>query len=121
MQMISKMSLENIFTFSDKITDNYVEYEKVGSDVWILRHYIDPDNGKLFVMLLKESFTQMKNKGCTRYKQCVSFDDWEKYLKKSEHWNIISQNFTEKTMIIDCDIDWAGTLIIQGLLEIIEE
>jgi hypothetical protein len=108
---------KNIFVFCDKISDNYIVFRKDGKDVWIDKYYVDPDNGKLFVILLKDSFEKMKRKGCETYKQIVDADEWESFLKNIFGWEIISQDNENKTILLSCTIDDAPICITNSLLK----
>lgn len=101
-------------TFSDKITENFIEFKIDGDCAWIEKYYIDPDNGKLFMMLLKESFIKMKENGCKFHMQYVSIDEWENGIKNIEGWSIDS--VSDDSILIKCDIDMAPICIANGLL-----
>lgn len=126
------MTEENIFRFADKCTYNYIEFEKSENITWITSQYVDPDNCKLFMLLLKSSFENMKSKGCTTYQQLVLQSDWDGFLKENKEW-VIVEKYDESlnsaddndnnnnsnhpaTILISCDIDFATELIIDGFL-----
>jgi len=106
----------NIFVFCDKISDNFITFRKNNEDVWIDRYYVDQENGKLFVMLLKDSFQKMKDKGCKIYKQYVSADEWESFLKNISGWEVLLHHDNDNVILIACTIDDAPTCIVNGLL-----
>ena len=108
---------KNIFVFCDKISDNFIVFRKDEKDVWIDKYYVDPDNGKLFVMLLKDSFGKMKCEGCNTYKQFVNVDEWESFLKNISGWKILSQDNENNTILLSCTIDDAPICITNGLLK----
>lgn len=103
------------FKFFDKITDNYIEFRIDGNCAWIERYYVDNDNGKMFIMLLKESFLEMKKKGCSCHMQYVSAEEWDKSIKNVEGWEIVSVD-SSNIMLIKCDIDIAPICIADGLM-----
>jgi hypothetical protein len=109
--------MDNNFTFSDKITENFIEFRKDGSNLWIEKYFVDPENGKLFAMLLKESFTKMKKKGCKTYMQYVSVEDWENFIKNIPEWKIVSLDNVKKLMLLSCDINCAPVCIMRGFLD----
>lgn len=108
--------MSKIFTFSDKITDNFIEFRQEGSKLWIDKYFIDQENGKLFAMLLKESFSKMKKKGCKEYFQYVTTEEWDNYLKNIQEWKIVSVDDANKLILLKCDIKRAPICIMQGFL-----
>lgn len=114
------MENTNIFRFNDKCTDNFIEFEKFEQSTWIVNHYVDPDNCKLFMLLLKSSFENMKNHGCTEFKQLILETEWTDFLCENKEWEIIEKYPGDKNspsvMMIKCDIDIAHELVIDGFL-----
>ncbi len=114
------MSKDKIFRFTDKCTCNFVEFEKSDFATWINTHYIDPDNCKLFMLLLKSSFDNMKLTGCTEYHQLVLQTDWDDFLGENKEWSIIekyeSNEYIPATLLVSCHIDVANELVIDGFL-----
>lgn len=110
----------NIFKYTDKCTYNFVEMEKYNESLWINSHYVDPDNCKMFIILLKFAFENMKSKGCTEFQQIVLESDWNEFLHENIEWNIIEKykgnNNVPDTLLIKCNIDFANELIIDGFL-----
>ena len=109
------MSNKNIYEFSDKISENYIQYEKDGKNVWINNYYVDENNGKLFTMMLKESFSQMKKKGCEYHFQIVDQNEWISSLSKIKGWKFNSK-YDDQNVVIYCHIDDAPFCIMKGIL-----
>ena len=105
----------NVFIFSEKISKNSIEFEKDGSHTWINSHYLDPDNGKLFVVLLSESCIEMKKKGCKILLHLVSSDDWNSFVKNTPGWSVIKHNKQENTTLLGCSIDNAPYCVFDGI------
>jgi hypothetical protein len=114
------MQKDNIFRFTDKCTYSFVEFEKSDLITWINSHYVDPDNCKLFMLLLKSSFDDMKLVGCTEYRQLVLQTDWDDFLSENKEWSIVekyeSGGEVPATMLVSCNIDVANELVIDGFL-----
>jgi len=104
----------NIFRFTEKLTTNIINFSKSGKIALIDDYYVDPENGKSFVILLKSSFATMKKNGCIAYRQTVSTHDWENFLRNDTNWKIIKQY--EDIVTIECDIDSAPECIIGGFI-----
>lgn len=113
---------QNIFRFADKATDNFIVFEMNidNKSTWINSHYVDPDNCKLFMLLLKSSLQTMKNKGCQYFEQLVLETDWTDFLCENDEWSIVekyvSVDDVPETILIKCHIDIAHELIIDGFL-----
>ena len=105
----------NIFRFTQKHSDNVILFSKLGKTAYIDNYYVQPENGKSFVILLKSSFATMKKNGCNYYSQTISREDWENYLKDNDEWKIIKEY--EDIMTIACDIDAASECIVDGFLK----
>lgn len=129
--MSNILTEENIFRFTDKCTLNYVEFEKQDHVTWINSHYVDPDNCKLFMLLLKSSFEKMELVGCTEYNQLVLQTDWDDFLCENNEWSIVEKYSTsldsqnrqdthtpelKNTLLIKCNIKVANELVIDGFL-----
>lgn len=112
--METKNNNKKIYKFNDGATNNIIIMEKNVNNVWINSHYIDPDNCKLFILLLKNAFDTIKESGCTKYQQLVLKDDWNNLLKNNKEWKIIKKN--DETLLIECNIDIAAILITDGFL-----
>jgi len=100
------------FTYSDKSTENYISMSISGQTCWITQYYVDPDNGKLFVVLFKEAIKDMKKKDCDTFTQYVSESDWNNFLKSNNVWKKIN-NF-DGIVHISCSIDDAVKCVIAG-------
>ena len=109
------MTLPSVFVYCDKMTDNYIEIIKENNIVYIQKHYIDPDNGKLFVVLLKEAFRDMKDKGSIMYRQYVEKYEWEIILKYVDGWRVVETSKND-TILLECDIDDASYCIMEGIM-----
>lgn len=107
---------DNKTFFSDDATESYIDMERYNDICWINKLFVDPDNQKLFMMLSKTSFLEMKKKGCTKYQQLVSEDDWNLFLKENNEWKILKQNNVDRSMLIECDITLAHELFMDSLL-----
>ncbi len=114
------MENKNIFRFGDKCTDSFIEFEKSDFSTWINSHYVDSDNCKLFMLLLKSSFEKMKKHGCTEFQQLVLETDWNDFLCENSEWTILEKYPGDKdipsTLLIKCNIDIAHELVIDGFL-----
>lgn len=108
------MTTQKIFSFSNKNTNNSVEFEKDGDIVWITHYNVDEDNGKLFVLLLRESFDKMKKLGCKYHNQCIGVEEWDTHISAIKHWTVIEK--LEDKIIIQTPIDYAATCIITGFV-----
>ncbi len=106
------------FTFSDKITDNYIVIEKDKNICWIDKYYVDGDNGKLFVVLIKESLNTMKKEGCDTFVQHVDENYWNSFLKSNKKWKILNNSdnhdFENGIVHICCNINDAAECVISG-------
>lgn len=106
----------NIIFCSDEATDNYIELEFNNEICWINNLYVDPENVKLFLLLIKSSILKAEKKGCTKYHQLVSSDDWNSFLKYNEEWRIIRSNQSDGSILIESDIKIASELLIDSFL-----
>ena len=100
------------FTFSDKLTDNYVVMEINKNICWIDKYYVDSENGKLFVVLIKEALNNMKNQKCDTFVQYVDENEWNIFLKNNKKWKFL--NNENGIVYISCNIDDAAECIIYG-------
>jgi hypothetical protein len=105
-----------MYVYCDKLTDNYIEMIIKDDCSYIQKHYIDPDNGKLFVSLLKEAFDDIKKKGITIYRQYVLKDEYSTIIKNVIGWTIIDDDEDDDVVILECSVDDAPLCIVQGLL-----
>jgi hypothetical protein len=106
----------NTIRFTDDATDSFIEMEWYDYKTWVNGHYVDPDNCKLFMLLLKTALLKMKKKGCSKYQQLVLEDDWDAFIKENPEWKIILKYSEMGSLLIECDIDDAPELIIDGFL-----
>jgi hypothetical protein len=100
------------FTFSDKITDNYVVIKMDRNICWMDKYYVDSDNGKLFIVILKEAFDKMKKQKCDTFIQHVDENDWDCFLKSDNRWKVL--NNENGIVHISCNINDALECIISG-------
>jgi hypothetical protein len=118
--IVDKNEEQNIFRFVDKCTDSFIEFEKYENTTWINTHYVDPDNCKLFLLLLKSSLEAMKDQKCTEFKQLVLETDWNDFLGENSEWTIVEKcpgyENIPTTLVIKCNIDIAHELVIDGFL-----
>ena len=111
----------NIFKFADKCTYNFLELEisENKKSTWINSHYVDPDNCKLFIILLKSAFEKMKSMGCTNFEQIVTKEDWLNFLNENKEWEVI-KTYSDfggvPAVAIKCNIDIAHELVVDGFL-----
>lgn len=113
---MSDINSDNKLLCSDEATDNYIELEWSKNVCWINNMYVDPDNVKLFFLLIKTSLAKMEKKGCEKYQQLVSVDDWNLFLKENKEWRILSENTENNSLLIECDIKYSHELLIDSLL-----
>lgn len=109
----------NIFRFSDKATDNFIEIERNGNVMWINVHYVDENNCKLFLLLLKTSINKLIKLGCTKFRQLVLKSDWKDFLSENKEWTIVEENINVgeyDTLLIECNSSIAHELITDGFL-----
>ena len=100
------------FTYNNKSTENYISMRISEQTCWIDHYYVDPENGKLFVVLLKEAIKDMKEKKCNTFSQYVSENDWDNFLKSNNIWKKI--NDFDGIVHITCPIDDAVKCVIAG-------
>ena len=108
--------MSTLYCVDDDLTTNYIEYEYQDNLCWIKMYYVDPDNPKFFIILLKENFSKMKEFGCTKYQQYVSKDDWDNILCSNDKWKKIKFDEILNAYLIECDIDYATENIVDGFL-----
>lgn len=103
--------------YSDNVSDSFIEMYVDDNDyAWIISNYIDPENGKMYVLLLKEAITNTINKyKAKKYRQYVQKSDWESFIKYVDGWNII--NMENDILLIECDINSAAACIIESMLK----
>ena len=104
----------NTFRFTDEATDSFIEMERSCEFAWINNYYVDPDNCKLFMLLLKTAFSNMKQKECKKYQQLAMKQDWNNFMKENPEWTIVRSDY--ETILVECDIDLAPELIVDGFL-----
>jgi len=100
------------FRYIDKSTDNFILMGYEGTICCIDKYYIDPENGKLFIVLLKRAIDDMKNKGCRIFVQHVTKYDWDNFLKSNDSWEKI--NDSDGIVNISCPIDDAVKSVVAG-------
>lgn len=99
--------------FKSNIGNICISYE-VMNDV-ALMDYINYDEEyvKIFLITLKTSISELKNMNVRKIYQNVYVEDWNKYLKKNENWNIA--NINNDVYTIYCDIESSLENILNGL------
>lgn len=108
--------MEQTIKFTDKATCSYIDMAWNDNVCWINYHYIDDRHLKLFMILMKTSFKEMKKKGCTKYQQLSLKTDWDLFLKENPEWKIIKENKYDESVLIECNIDIASELVIDSFL-----
>ena len=104
-------------TYESKLGNVVIEYE-VNYDkniAWFGTCTYDNDNIKMFILTLKLSIDDLKNKHIEKLQQLVTGDDWNNYLVKDNRWQLLNINYSDNTHIIECNIDDAIAVIGDGL------
>lgn len=96
-------------------SENLFEYEIDNTIAIMISSFMDEDEIKLFFVLLRESVDQLKNKGCTVFRQYVTPDDWDNYLQNNSKWRIVECSEFYNNVLIECNIDDALSCIGDGL------
>jgi hypothetical protein len=94
----------------------FIQYKLLESTktVWMERtHYLDIYI-KLFVSLLRSSFDDLNEKGYKKFRQRVTQEDWNLYLKTDKEWTVIESDVFTGTNIIECSLGSAVGCICRG-------
>ena len=95
------------YVFTCNVTKYKLEYivddsnKKIGYLNTILWDY---KNAKAFFALLRNSIDKLMNIGVDKISHCVTFNDWEMFLKDKTSWKIIKIDNMTQTYDIECDI-----------------
>ncbi len=108
--------MTSIYIYCDKMTDNYIEICIIDDYAIMQKHFIDSDNGKLFVSLLKEAFSDIKTKGAVVYRQYVMKNEYTDIIKNVVGWKLVKDDIDDDIVTLECSIDDAPICIVQGLL-----
>jgi len=81
---------------------------------WIVNYELDVTNKQLFIMLLKEAISSMKELGINQFIQMVTNDDWNNLLQDNKSWTILNEECIN-TKLIGCDIEEAPVCVAKGL------
>ncbi|ARF09687.1 hypothetical protein Indivirus_2_66 [Indivirus ILV1] len=67
--------------------------------------YSDYKNTKAFLSLLRTSIDQLKSKNIIYIMQCVSVDEWKRYLENKTSWKIENENIIQQVCMIKCPVN----------------
>jgi hypothetical protein len=108
--------MNKLIKFNDIESNNIIYFGYYEKICWIDWYSIDENKKTLFFHLLKNSFEKMKKKGFIKCQQLTFFNDWNTYLKKNLEWNIVKENNIDNTILLECDINLAFELVVDGIL-----
>lgn len=105
------------YSYEENNTNNKLEFTVDNNNViWINNYYVDPENVKLFVVMLKNAFnTIISNHKCDMYMQYVSCDDWN-HIKGNDNWKICKSDDALGIKLISCNASVAPQCILDGFL-----
>ncbi|AYV83526.1 MAG: hypothetical protein Hyperionvirus8_10 [Hyperionvirus sp.] len=115
------MSDDNIecLEFRCKISKNVIEYkcQKKEKKAFMEYSFIDVRLPKSFMVLLRSSIDQLREKGYVGVVQSVLEDDWNKFLKKDK-WKLVERvkyPAIGVCCVIECEIGDAIGCVARGL------
>jgi len=110
---------DNQFIFSNNNDQNVIAIEKCDNLMWIISANIDDrsvETKQKYLKMIHSSFSHMKNVGCEKLLQNVTMSDWQNLLSKNKEWKIKNINTHENIVSVECDINVAHELVIDGML-----
>lgn len=103
--------------YRSDISDNFIIYkiDNTIKKISIEDMYYRAENIKLFLMDLSSSLQNIQTLYTDNYRfiQITTLDDWNRYLKKTEKWLLISSS--NYTVTIECSLEDALENIIIGM------
>lgn len=107
--------MDNIEIFEDNITSNYFSVEYDDTKCLAKKCIVDGENCKLFVVLIKDAISKIKQRGCVVMEQYVIDDEWHAFLNYDKRWTLIELDKDTHVAHISCNIDDALGCIMTGL------
>jgi hypothetical protein len=104
--------------FEDSCTKNFINFivSENNKECQIIDYYVDEDNSKIFIILLRDSFEQMKHSGCEKFIQTITVSDFDNLYKNDNDNEFVIVSRDELYVTISCNIDYAPTHIAKGFL-----
>jgi hypothetical protein len=104
--------------FKDPCTKNFIHFIVSGNnkECQIIDYYVDENNSKIFIILMKNSFEQMKKSGCEKLIQTITVSDYDMLYKNDTDVEFVVISRDDSYITISCDIDYAPTHIAKGFL-----
>jgi len=107
--------MNNEVVFQCPFSKNRIELRYDDESVLFDHTYIDYEYCKSYFLLLKMGIDMSIKKGYKYFRQLVTIEDYNNYLKEDNRWNIKSTDIILKTHIIECDLTNALECICKGL------
>ena len=88
---------------NSKIYYNIYDIDKFNKVALINFEYINWNEFKLFIHLLRRSIEELKELEVTKIRQNITLDDWNEILNKKTSWSIYSHG-VNNSLLVECDL-----------------
>ncbi len=104
--------LGDYIKYTCKLSNSYIIFKITKNHIIYDEGYLDWDNLKIVLNLMKISFKDLKKFNINRFRYILNNDDLQ--FINLENWNIIKK--TDYDAILECDLDNAFNNVVEGFL-----